>query len=152
MGRRSRRRSREQTEIEQRAAGGRRSSPTGDERPKAPWGKFPLSELVVLCALVTGTIGLITRGLTMIVLAAALGSAAGLELAIREHMAGYRSHTTLLAACVAVIVLTAIYLVLPGGHTLIIVVRFGLAGAAFAGAFYLLRTRFKRRSGGLSFR
>lgn len=150
MGRRSRRRSREQTEIRQRTAGGRRSSPT--KRPKAPWGSFPLSELVVLFALVAGTIGLITGGLTMIVLAVVLGSAAGLELAIREHMAGYRSHTTLLAACVAVVVLTAVYLILPGRQTLITVIRFGLAGAAFAGVFYLLRARFKRRSGGLSFR
>ena len=31
-----------------------------------------------------------------------LGSLAGLELSVREHFAGYRSHTLLLAAAVGV--------------------------------------------------
>ena len=34
----------------------------------------------------------------MLAAAAALGSLAGLEISLREHLAGYRSHTTVLAA------------------------------------------------------
>src|SRR3954468_13549910 len=72
-----------------------------DDRPPAPWGSFPLVELVVLLALILIVVGFIVRGErggTMIVGGFALGSLAGLELSIREHFGGSRSHTTLLAA------------------------------------------------------
>ena len=74
-------------------------------RPRAPWGSFPLSELVVLAGL--GLAGLAIawwgqeRGLWVIAGAVALGSLAGLEVAIREHFAGYRPHAGLLAGTVA---------------------------------------------------
>ncbi len=42
------------------------------------------------------------RGAVLIATGLALGSLAGLELSIREHFAGYRSHTTLLAGAAAV--------------------------------------------------
>ena len=79
----------------------------------------------------------------------AVTSLAGLELSLREHLAGFRSHTTLLAGVIAFVVVTA--LVLGFGHTRLWAV--GLAAAlAFAGSFYGLREVFKRRSGGLGFR
>src|SRR5712692_3733339 len=64
---------------------GRRASP--DDRPPAPWGGFPLVELVVLGALGLFVAGLIvrgTRGGVMLISALVLGSLAGLELSIRE--------------------------------------------------------------------
>ena len=87
---------------EARAPAARRGSRrrTG-ERPQAPWGTFPLTELVVLVAIVLGIAGLVIwglRGQIMLLAGFALGSLAGLELAVREHFAGYRSHTTLLSA------------------------------------------------------
>src|SRR3954454_5773310 len=80
-----------------RRRGGR---PTMDDRPPAPWGSFPLVELAVLAAIGLFVAGLIVRGDrggVMVVCALVLGSLAGLELSIREHLAGFRSHTTLLA-------------------------------------------------------
>jgi hypothetical protein len=77
---------------------------------------------------------------------AALG---GLELAIREHFAGFRSHTTLLAAAAAFAVVTVLALS-TGPYPLWALLA--IAAAVFGSAFYGLRQLFKRRSGGLSFR
>ena len=78
--------------------------------PRAPWGAFPLSELTVLLAIIAALYGLLTwgsqRAVWALAAAACLGSLAGLEVAIREHAAGHRSHTMLLAAVAAVAVLT----------------------------------------------
>src|SRR5207245_10214506 len=73
----------------------RRGRPTIDERPPAPWGRFPLVELVVLLALILLPLSFVVggaRGRVMLTGALVLGSLAGLELSIREHFAGYRSH------------------------------------------------------------
>lgn len=72
------------------------------EEPPAPWGSFPLMELSVLAGLILIVIGAITSNLTQLGIGLALGSLGGLELSIREHFAGYRSHTTLLAGVVFV--------------------------------------------------
>src|SRR4051812_49347773 len=90
-----------------REQGARRPRPgrtSIDDRPPAPWGSFPLVELVVLLALVLLVAGFIVRGergATMVIGGLALGSLAGIELSIREHFGGFRSHTTLLAAVTA---------------------------------------------------
>src|SRR4051795_13309344 len=72
------------------------------EAPPAPWGAFPLTELVVLLALIFGIVGFIRfehqSGKVMVAAAMCLGSLGGLEVSIREHFAGFRSHTSLLAA------------------------------------------------------
>jgi hypothetical protein len=132
-----------------RSAYGRRGS---SEPPPAPWGSFPLSELVVLLALVMGVVGAITwgdRGKLMLVTAMALGSLAGLEVSIREHFAGFRSHSTLLAGSLAVLAITAI--ALAAGEILVpLLLAAGIA--VFAISFWSFREAFKRRSGGISFR
>jgi hypothetical protein len=120
------------------------------ERPPAPWGSFPLVELCVLLALIIGVAGFITggrKGGVMLAAAAVLGSLAGLELAIREHFAGYRSHTTVLAAAPGVLTMGALFF--AGAP------RWAMLGAGvfvFVTALYLLRELFKRRSGGYGFR
>jgi hypothetical protein len=68
-----------------------------DDRPPAPWGSFPLVELCVLVGIVMLLIGLIAggdRGPLLIGIGLALAGLGGLELAIREHFAGFRSHST----------------------------------------------------------
>src|SRR3954447_20688966 len=75
-----------------------------DDRPPAPWGSFPLVELVVFVGIVLLVVGFIMRGergVTMIIAGMALASLGGLELSIREHFAGFRSHTSLLAGAIA---------------------------------------------------
>ena len=144
--------------AEEEAGGGTgaraRSRPRGTgERPQPPWGSFPLTELVVLLALVLGIAGLViwgTHGQIMLLAAFVLGSLAGLELAVREHFAGYRSHTTLLAACAAFVAGVVMVLAVTGPTARVPVLVVALA--IFAVAFYLLREAFKRRSGGLGFR
>jgi hypothetical protein len=118
-----------------------------DERPPAPWGSFPLVELVILVGLVMLIAGFIvqgSRGVLMIGTGAALCSLGGLELSIREHFAGYRSHTFLLAAAVSVAVLAALFYFTPGLSPLL---RVALAGLAFAGVAWGLMRAFRRRSG-----
>jgi hypothetical protein len=69
------------------------------------------------------------------------------ELALREHFSGYRSHTSLLAGIVAI--LLAVVLRVAGVPQVAILPAGVLA---FAGAFHLLRRAFVRRSGGVGFR
>jgi hypothetical protein len=122
------------------------------ERPPAPWGSFPLVELVVLIALVLLIAGVFvqgTRGVTMIAAGIALGSLAGLELSIREHFAGYKSHTTVLSTAIGVVVL-AVSFALNGAEPSMVGLVAGVT--AFAAAFYVFREAFKRRSGGIGWR
>jgi hypothetical protein len=131
----------------------RAGRPPPPARPPAPWGRFPLVELVVLLSvglLVAGFLVQGTRGITMIVAGVTLGSLAGLELSLREHFAGYRSHTTVLAGVPAVLIAGLGFFLLPAGWPQGI--GLVVAVAIFIGAFYLLREAFKRRSGGLGFR
>src|SRR4051812_35917032 len=70
------------------------------EAPPAPWGSFPLTDVVVFIALVFGISAFIRfdthSGKVVVVAAMVLGSLGGLEVSIREHFSGFRSHTTLL--------------------------------------------------------
>jgi hypothetical protein len=126
---------------------------SADDRPAAPWGSFPLVELVVLIGIVLLVVGFIvagSRGTVMIATGLALGSLAGLELAIREHFAGYRSHTLLLAGAAAIACLAALYFLAPS--SLSPGLRLGVAAAVFGLAAWGLTGAFRRRSGGLAFR
>ena len=129
---------------------GRRGPRAGTaDRPPAPWGSFPLSELCVLLAMVIGILGLIIwgeRGQVMVLAAMALGSLAGLELSIREHFAGYRSHSALLAGAVAIAASTVVLITVGPA------VGLAVAAAVFGAGFYGFRQVFKSRSGGLGFR
>jgi hypothetical protein len=132
----------------------RRGRPTIDERPDAPWGNFPLVEIAVLLAIVLFVAGLVTGGTDgriMLTGALALGSLAGLELSIREHFAGYRSHTTLLAAACAFAAMAATFFG-AGKGDLARVLLLPVTGVVFMGTWWALREVFKRRSGGLGFR
>ena len=56
-----------------------------------------------------------SRGPILIAAGLALGSIGGLELSIREHFAGYRSHTAVLAGVPALIVLGLLFYLGPSG-------------------------------------
>ena len=119
-----------------------------DERPPAPWGSFPLVELAVLAGLVILVYGFVTGQPLPLAVGLALGSLAGLELSVREHFAGYRSHTTLLAGTAFVFTVGVLYYV--AGLILLICLIAG--AAAFAAAFLALRQAFRKATGGLSYR
>lgn len=126
------------------------------QAPPAPWGSFPLTELVVLIALVFGVIGFIRfnthSGKVMVAAAMVLGSLGGLEVSIREHFAGFRSHTTLLAASCAVGSMILISVIAGKGGLAVLGVVVAVGVLVFVLSFYALRQAFMRRSGGLSFR
>jgi hypothetical protein len=129
----------------------RRRASAPDERPTAPWGTFPLVELVVLVGLVMLIAGFVVqgrRGTAMIFIGIVLASLGGLELAIREHWAGYRSHTLLLSSAAGIAVLAALAFLVP---SLWFPVALGIAAAVFAAAALGLVQVFRRRSG-LSFK
>lgn len=132
----------------------RSSSRRGAERPAAPWGSFPLTELVILLGIVLGVVGLVSggaRGGTMIAAGIALICLAALEISIREHFAGFRSHSSLLAGAAAMGVMLAV--VFAGGSGIFLIYQVLLAGVlVFGASFWALRRTFRRRSGGLSFR
>lgn len=119
-----------------------------DERPPAPWGSAPLAELAILAGIVALIVGVVGGHETAIGIGVALAGLGGMEVAIREHFAGYRSHTTLLAGAVFVFTVGG----LSYGANQILAISLGVGAVAFAVAFYAARRAFRRASGGLSFR
>jgi lysylphosphatidylglycerol synthetase-like protein (DUF2156 family) len=119
-----------------------------DERPPAPWGSVPLAELVILAGIVSLGIGVFGGSPTAIGVGVALAGLGGLEVAVREHFAGYRSHTSLLAG--AAFVLTTGLVFYAAGQILAVALAIGAAVGAVA--FFLARRAFQRASGGLSYR
>ncbi len=122
-----------------------------EEAPTPPWAPFPLTELCILLAIVllgggvlfaTGDLRAAMLGGGFILVTLAAG-----ELSVREHFAGYRSHTSLLAGLVAVIVAIPFYV--AGVPQDLIPPIAVLAGGL---AFVALRRAFVRRSGGVGFR
>ena len=123
----------------------------GDERPAAPWGSFPLSELVIFAGIVLIVWGFLggEEGGARVAAGLLIASLGGGELALREHLAGYRSHSTLLAGVATFASVTALALLAgPVKLWLLVVVGIGV----FGGTFYWMRELFRRRSGGLGFR
>jgi hypothetical protein len=122
-----------------------------EDAPPAPWAPFPLTELCILLSIVLLGGGFLfasgDRRAVMIGGGFILVTLSAGELSLREHFAGYRSHTSLLAGLTAVLVAIPFYFAgLAQGAILPIAV---VAGAV---AFVVLRRAFVRRSGGVGFR
>ena len=159
MGRRSRKRGGETTRAERDAARPDRAPrarprpgrPSRGERPRPPWGSFPLSELVILLGILLIGWGVLSGedGEGRLFAGLVIASLGGGELALREHLAGYRSHTTLLAGVAAFVAVTVVALGLGPVKVWLLLLT---GGAVFAAAFYAMRAVFKRRSGGVGFR
>jgi hypothetical protein len=125
----------------------RRRAANLDERPPAPWGNVPLVELVVLAGIILLVAGFIvggSNGALMIATGAVLCSIAGLELSIREHFGGYRSHTFLLSGAVGVAILAGLAFLAP---SVWLPIALGIAVTAFAATAIMLTRVFQRRSG-----
>ena len=121
------------------------------EAPKAPWAPLPVTELLILLGMALVAVGFV-RGADdagpPLVAGFAFICLAGLELALREHRAGYRSHSTLLAGAAALVGIQP--LVFAVGLPLWLALLLGLAIAV--PVFLWARAAFKRRTGGLGFR
>jgi hypothetical protein len=122
-----------------------------EEAPKAPWSPFPLVELCILAALVLIVLGLVVHGHRRAALLAcgiALACLAGLELSVREHFAGYRSHTALLAGAAAVAVVVPLYLLTGLAQVILLAV----GALVYSLGFLALRRAFQAKTGGIGFR
>jgi lysylphosphatidylglycerol synthetase-like protein (DUF2156 family) len=134
---------------ENRAARGRATLISKrDELPPAPWGRAPLAELAILAGIICLAIGIFGGHETLIGVGIGLASVGGMEVAIREHLAGFRSHTTLFAGFVFVFV-TAVLFYWVGW---VLAYALPVGAVCFAITWYLARRAFQRASGGLSFR
>ena len=123
-----------------------------DERPQAPWHPVPLVELSVFVGLVLIVVGFVVGigsdgGRLALLCGLVLASLGGLDTALREHFAGFRSHSSVLAGLPAVLWRAALFF------------GAGAVGGRRRGrrdhvrrAFWWFRLAFRRRSGGLSFR
>jgi hypothetical protein len=117
-----------------------------DARPKAPWHPVPLVELSVLAGIILIIIGFINsdthNGRLSILFGLALSSLAGLDTAVRDHFAGFQSHSTLLAGFPAAVIAAALAFTKVPIFVLMIV-----GVGVFVGAFFALRNAFRRRTG-----
>jgi hypothetical protein len=86
------------------------------------------------------------EGTRLIVIGLVLASLAGLELSIREHFAGFRSHSTLLAGVAGMAALLAS----AYAAKLTVGVSLAIGAAVGAGAFVLLARSFRARTGRLA--
>ncbi|HEX8082964.1 MAG TPA: hypothetical protein VF529_01660 [Solirubrobacteraceae bacterium] len=158
MGRRSRKRATGAVRAERPAPAPRppsakplRRRAKVEEAPPAPWHPFPLVELAIFAGLVLVVVGFASDPgeprTTLLFGGIALISVASLELAFREHFAGYRSHTALLSGGAALLVAIPLWFT-PVPQEVILVIAIVVALAAFRA----LRSVFERRAEGMSWR
>jgi uncharacterized integral membrane protein len=107
-----------------------------------------LAELTILAGIVMLAVGLIGKHPTVVGVGVVLASLGGLEVSAREHFAGYRSHTTLLAGTVFVLVVGSLFYLAD----LILAVCLAVGAVAFVATFVALRRAFRKASGGLAFK
>jgi hypothetical protein len=133
------------------AASGRTQAPSPDERPQAPWHPLPLSELLILVGTIVTVIGLRRAGhgfaaaapaLVAGVVAVMIGT---VEVTLREHRSGYRSHALILALLPVVAFHSAVILIVAAFTPAPRALSIGLLPldvALYALLFKLLRARF----------
>ncbi len=119
------------------------------ERPRPPWYPLPLSELLIL----VGGIGVIVawgRGIqsegTLLAASIAAVVIGTIEVTLREHLSGYRSHTVMLAVIPAIVFhsLVVLLVLALSGHvpSWLNLVLLPIDGALVAVFYKLLRARF----------
>jgi hypothetical protein len=84
------------------------------ERPQAPWHPLPLSELLILIGAI-GSVVAFLKGISasgpLLVAALAAIAIGTVDVTLREHLSGYRSHTLLLVLLPIIVFHSAVVLV-----------------------------------------
>ncbi|HEY2767574.1 MAG TPA: hypothetical protein VGI76_04920 [Solirubrobacteraceae bacterium] len=148
------RRAQNTTKPAARKPRGSPTAPTYGERPPAPWHPLPISEILILVGAIVAVIGLrrldlknpevSSGGATLIagIVAVAIGT---IEVTLREHRSGYRSHTVMLALLPILIFDSLTVLVVSAFTTAPRLMSLGLLAVdviLFVVLFRLLRARF----------
>jgi hypothetical protein len=112
------------------------------ERPPSPFGGLPVSEIAIFAGLAAVVVFLVRGGTATLVVGLVVCTVGVIEVTAREHLSGYRSHTTLLAAIPSVAVGIGLVSLIGDrrnrGPLLVAV-----AAPVFAVLVWLLRGRFK---------
>jgi hypothetical protein len=118
------------------------------ERPRPPWYPLPLSELLILVGAIGTVIGLrrgVNHGGPVLFAGLAAVIVGTVEVTLREHLGGYRSHTIILALLPTIVFHSAVALVVAAFTRVpswLNVVLLLLDVAVFGFLFKLLRARF----------
>lgn len=130
------------------APGGYRDPGSVGERPRSLWHPLPLSELLILVGAI-GTIVGIRRGIShggpVLIAGLAAVVIGTVEVSLREHLSGYRSHTIMLALLPVIALHSIVVLGLAAFTTvppIVNVAMLAVDGAVFAVLYKLLRARF----------
>jgi hypothetical protein len=122
-----------------------------DERPRAPWHPLPLSELLILVGTIATAIGLhrashgFAAGAPALIAGVAAVMIGTVEVTLREHRSGFRSHTLILALLPVVAFHSAVILIVAAFTAAPRALSIGLLPldvALFALLFKVLRARF----------
>jgi hypothetical protein len=123
-----------------------------DERPQAPWHPLPLSELLIFVGAIGTAVGLVRSkggisagGPTLLagIAAVMIGT---VEVTLREHRGGFRSHTLILSLLPVILFHSAVVLIVDAFTKAPRALNVGLLvvdAALFAFLFKLLRARFQ---------
>ena len=142
----------EQAQAQRRAPGG-----AAGERPRAPWHPWPLAEILILVGAIGAVVGLrrgFSHGGPLLLAGIAAVLIGTVEVTLREHRSGYRSHALILAVMPLIVLDSAVILVVaaftrpPRGLNLLLL---ALDGVVFWFLFKGLRARFlnaRARAGG----
>ncbi|HEY2769412.1 MAG TPA: hypothetical protein VGI87_02545 [Solirubrobacteraceae bacterium] len=128
------------TQTDRRA---QRQLGTEGERPPSPFGGLPVSEILIFAGLVAIVVWLFAGGLATLVVGITVCALGVLEVTAREHLTGYRSHTTLLAAIPAVALGIGVVSLVGTNRNERAPVLLAVAVPVFAFLFWLLRKRFQ---------
>jgi hypothetical protein len=117
------------------------------ERPRAPWHPVPVAELLILIGLIAVVVGAARgeAGIAIVFSGIAAVLIGTLEFSVREHLSGYRAHSSLIAAVPTAILhgVVAFGLSTLGAPSAsLILVPLALDVPVFALLFKLLRGRF----------
>jgi hypothetical protein len=118
------------------------------ERPRPPWYPLPLSELLILVGAIGTVVGLrrgVSNGGPALFAGLAAVMIGTIEVTLREHLSGYRSHALILALLPTIVFHSAVALGVsaftrvPGWLQVALLL---LDGGLFAFLFKVLRARF----------
>ena len=112
------------------------------ERPPSPFGGIPVSEIAIFAGIVAALVGWLEHGGPALEVGIGLVVLGVLEVTVREHFSGFRSHATLLAAFPAVGTEFLLVQVMPSAWPR----ATALIGDAivFVALFFPLRARYAR--------
>ncbi len=146
---RASRRSREQARASTGRVGGVSDALSVGERPHSAWHPFPLSELLILAGAIGAVVawqrGFSRHNATLLIVSIVAVMLGTIEVTLREHLSGFRSHAIMLSMLPPLAFHTAVIL---GTQTQTTVPRWlnvallPIDGALFAVLYRVLRARF----------